>query len=229
MAQTKRFTRDFLRCNHCGNFAPMEIVADYYRSTKPVYEPEYCDPWEPPSLDEGWMYKILLCHACQKVTLQEHFEHDLMEPEDIRINILYPPEGVKIYSLPLSVRKAYEAAIKARAIDANAYALLLGRMLEAVCEDREASGKDLYRKLETLAEKGEIPDNLVNVAHGLRSMRNIGAHEPFEGLSSDEIPLLDNLSRAVLEYIYIAPSLADEAEELLLRLKNKKSRSNKED
>jgi hypothetical protein len=78
-----------------------------------------------------------------------------------------------------------------------------------------------------LAEKGEIPKNLINVAHGLRSMRNIGAHEPFEGLSSKEIPLLDNLSKTILEYIYIAPSLADETEKLLLHLKRKKSQSKK--
>jgi hypothetical protein len=231
MNSENRFAHGFLKCEHCGNFAPMETVTKYYRSTKPKYDPEDLDPYDIVSPydddDEGWNYELLLCHACQKVTLQEYFYHDRMEPDDIRVNVLYPPRGVKAYYFPHPVRKAYEAAIKARTIDANAYALLLGRTLEAVCEDREVAGKDLYQKLEALAEKGEIPKNLINVAHGLRSMRNIGAHEPFEGLSSKEIPLLDNLSKTILEYIYIAPSLADETEKLLLHLKRKKSQSKK--
>jgi hypothetical protein len=96
-------------------------------------------------------------------------------------------------------------------------------MLEVVCEDRKAKGKNLYEKLKFLADQGQIPSNLVDVAHGLRRLRNIGAHEPLEGLSSDEIPILDYLSRAILEYIYIAPSLAEQAETRLKRLKEKKS------
>ncbi len=220
MSKAKRRTTEcFLKCMHCGNFAPMDIVADYYLSTKPEDEDEYYYP-QP---DQGYNYELLLCLACKKVTLREYFEHDCLNPEDTNVETLYPPQGVKSFYLPSLVQKAYEAALKARAIDANAYAIILGRMLEVVCEDRKAKGKNLYEKLKFLAEKSEIPSNLVDVAHGLRMLRNIGVHEPLEGLSSDEIPILDDLSRAILEYIYIAPSLAEQAETRLKRLKEKKS------
>lgn len=219
MSKAKRRTECFLKCMHCGNFAPMDIVADYYLSTKPEDEDEYYNP-QP---NQGYKYHLMLCLACKKVTLREYFEHDCQDPEDIEVETLYPPQGVKSFYLPSLVQKAYEAALKARAIDANAYAILLGRMLEVVCEDSEAKGKNLYEKLKFLAEQGKIPSNLVDVAHGLRMLRNIGVHEPLEGLSSDEIPILDDLSRAILEYIYIAPSLAEQAEERLKRLKDKKS------
>jgi Domain of unknown function (DUF4145) len=223
MFQAKQRTTDFLRCRHCGNYAPMNIATSYYLSTKPESycpEDEYYYDNEP---DQGYTYELLLCLACKKVTLREYFEHDFMEPEDIKLETLYPPQGVKLFYLPSSVQKAYEAALKARAIDANAYAILLGRMLEVVCEDRKVKGEKLYDKLKVLAEKGEIPNNLVGVAHGLRRLRNIGAHEPLEGLSSDEIPVLDDLSRAILEYIYIAPALARQAEEKSKRWKEKKT------
>ena len=200
----------------------MDIVADYYLSTKP--EPCYPeDEYYNPQPDQGYNYELLLCLACKEVTLREYFEHDCLDPEDIKVETLYPPQGVKLFDLPSLIQKAYEAALKARAIDANAYAILLGRMLEVVCEDRKVKGENLYEKLKVLAEKGEIPKNLMGVAHGLRKLRNIGAHEPLEGLSSDEIPILDALSRAILEYIYIAPSLAKQAETRLKRLKEKKS------
>ena len=156
------------------------------------------------------------------MTLREYFDHDGIDPEDIKLETLYPPRGVKLFYLPSSVQQAYEAALQARAIDANAYAILLGRMLEVVCENRKVQGERLNDKLKALAEKGEIPNNLVGVAHGLRILRNIGAHEPLEGLSSEEIPILDDLSRAILEYIYIAPALARQAEERSQLLKEKR-------
>ncbi len=219
MSQAKQRVTEFLKCGHCGNYAPMNIVANYYLSTKPDYPDEYYYP-EP---DQGYTYELLLCLACEKVMLREYFEHDCMDSEDIKIETLYPTQGVKLCYLPSSIQKAYEAALKARAIDANAYAILLGRMLEVVCKDRKVKGENLYNKLEVLAKKGEIPNNLVGVAHGLRMLRNIGAHEPLEGLSSDEIPILDDLSKAILEYIYIAPTLARKAEERSKRLKKKKA------
>lgn len=229
MSQSKQQTTEFLRCKHCGNYAPMKIAASYYLSTKPNSDcPEdeyyehygYCKP-EP---DQGYTYELLLCLDCNKVTLREFFEHDLMDPEDIKLETLYPPQGLNIFCFPPSIQKAYEAALKARSIDANAYAILLGRMLEVICEDRKAKGEHLYDKLKALAEKGEIPNNLVGVAHGIRMLRNIGVHETVEGLSSDEIPVLDDLSRAILEYIYIAPNLARQAEERSERWKVKKAR-----
>lgn len=222
MSRAKQQTTGFLKCRHCGNYAPMNIAASYYLSTKPeLYYPE--DEYYNPQPNQGYNYELLLCLACKKVTLREYFEHDYMDPEDIKLETLYPPQGLKLVYLPSSVQKAYEAALKARAIDANAYAILLGRMLEVVCENRKVQRENLFDKLKALAEKGEIPNNLMGVAHGLRMLRNIGAHEPLEGLSSDEIPILDDLSRAILEYIYIAPTLARQAEERSKRLKEKKT------
>jgi Domain of unknown function (DUF4145) len=192
----------------------MDIVADYHLSTNP----------EPSDPEEEYNYELLLCPACKEVTLWKHFEHYLLDVEDIKTETLYP-QGLKTSSFPSAIQKAYEAALKARTIDANAYAILLGRMLEVVCEDRKVEGENLYEKLKILAEKGEIPVNLVGVAHGLRMFRNIGVHETLKGLTSDEVPILNDLSKAILEYIYIAPSLARQAEDRLKRLKKKKSRS----
>jgi Domain of unknown function (DUF4145) len=221
MHRINKLTSEFIKCKHCGNFAPLDIVAHYYRSIKPEpYYPE--DEYYDSQPDYGYNYDLLLCLACEKVTLREYFEHDCMDGEDIKVEILYPLQGINLYDLPSLVQKAYEAALKARGINANAYAMLLGSLLEVVCEDREIKGDDLYDKLKVLAEKGEIPEKLVGVAHGLRKLRNIGVHESFEGLSTDEIPILDDLSKAILEYIYVAPSLAIRAEERLKRLKKQK-------
>ena len=61
--------------------------------------------------------------------------------------------------MPAGIQTEYEAALKVQGISPNAYGVLMGRVLELVCEDRKAKGKDLYERLTDLAGKNEIPDN----------------------------------------------------------------------
>ncbi len=227
MANEKRRTTEFLQCNHCGNRAPMEIVADYYLSLKttyndPYYEEYYEDHYPQP--EEGYYYKLLLCLACKEVTLWKYFDADYIDAEEITIETLYPSAALRLSGLPPQIQQAYEIALKVRIIDANAYAVLIGRILEMICEDRKSTGKDLYDKLNNLAAKGEIPTKLVGVAHSLRQLRNFGAHASLGELTRDEIPILDDLCRAILEYVYNAPYLVEKAEQRLKRLKEKKSK-----
>jgi hypothetical protein len=120
---------------------------------------------------------------------------------------LYPSPNQTPKALPKRVAKAYEAASRVRNIDPNAFAVLLGRVLDHVCEDRGATGKTLYNCLNDLATKGEIPQKLADMAHRLRDLRNVGAHANLGELTQTEIPILDDLCRAVLEYVYSAPEL----------------------
>jgi Domain of unknown function (DUF4145) len=192
----------------------MDIMSSHYRS---IRDPEYGD-----MPDEGHTHQLLLCLKCFKVTLRTGFWHENMDQEDDRnFETLYPPKEIDSSFFPWPVREAYQVALQSRRIDANAYATLLGRMLEVICEDRKVQGDTLSIKLNKLAERGEIPSNLVGIAKGLRLLRNIGAHQPLNYLTSDEIPILDALSKALLEYIYVAPRLASQAEQLANRLKKK--------
>lgn len=58
------------------------------------------------------------------------------------------------------------------------------------------------------------------MAHGLRILRNVGAHADL-GDSPAEIPVLDALCSAVLEYVYSAPLLIDSVEKRLVKLTGK--------
>src|SRR5205085_3563826 len=81
----------------------------------------------------------------------------------------------------------------------------LGRVLEFVCIDRKATGDTLFKQLKDLANRGEIPGPLADMADQLRTLRNIGAHASLGELSGAETPILDDLCRAILEYVYAAP------------------------
>jgi len=181
-----------------------------------------------PPVESGDIYELLKCPACKEVILRKYFWHDYMESEDdITIKPLYPFDTRIPLGLPESIEKAYRAAIKVKSIDANAFGVLVGRVLEMVCTDRSANGNTLYLKLKDLATKGEIPSKLVDVADKLRVLRNVGAHAELGELTPGEVPIVDDLCRALLDYIYTAPHLAERAESSLKKLVKKRKKTKK--
>ena len=210
MTSEKKFTSE-LKCGHCQNMVRMAISAEY-NDARTHYDGHV-------SWDSGTYYELLVCPACEGVSLRSYGWADHMDPEDVTYEMLYPGTNRPLEGLPSKVEKAYEAARKVRKIDANAYGVLLGRVLDFVCEDRGAVGETLDKKLKNLADSGEIPDKLVQVAAGLRQMRNIGAHANLGELTERELPVLDDLTRAILDYVYSAPHLADVASERLAKLR----------
>ena len=57
------------------------------------------------------------------------------------------------------------------------------------------------------------------MAHNLRQLRNVGAHANLGDLTTNEIPFLDDLCLAILEYVYSAPLLLQSAENKLQEIK----------
>jgi hypothetical protein len=210
-----------IKCGHCQNETPMEIVADY-SGVRDYYDDDSDTSWE-----AGPVCELCKCPACNGVTLRQYDWHSgYMDGSDIEYQIVYPFSEKGPRGLPPKIDKSYRAAQKVRNIDANAYGVLLGRVLDLVCEDRQARGETLDQKLKSLADNGEIPEKLVNVATGIRRLRNVGAHADLGELTPAELPVLDNLTRAILEYVYSAPLLATEAAERFAELKTKaKSRA----
>jgi hypothetical protein len=207
----QRFS-EVISCGHCGNVSVMKVEGEY--SQVKSYFSEGTG-WE-----DGYYYELLCCPSCERVTLRRCRWHDGMDPDDVVFQTLYPAERSREpRGLPERIGKAYEAALKVREIDANAYGVLAGRLLELVCDDRGASGDNIDKKLANLVSKGEIPDKLAEVAKNLRNLRDVGAHATLGDLTPREVPILSDLVRALLEYVYGTPALVEDARERLRKLK----------
>lgn len=195
----------------------MLIVAEYSRIQNHDHE-ESAMSW-----DEGPFWEILECPACNSILFRKGYWHeflnDLSGPD---YEILYPNGSQAIRGLPQQISKSYEAAQKVKAIDSNAFAVLLGRVLDLVCIDKKADGKDLFERLEDIAKKGIMPQQLADMAHALRHLRNIGAHANLGELTPAEVPILEGLSKAILEYVYSAPALVQLVQSKIDALKAKK-------
>jgi hypothetical protein len=166
------------------------------------------------SVDEGPVYEFLLCPACKRPLLRKYDFHDQMyDPEyGHSYTVLYPLAKKTPVGLPDDIESAYEAAQKVKQIDGNSFAVLIGRILEMICHQFEAEGKDLYNQIVDLHKKGHIPANLLPVAQVLREFRNVGAHAKLGSVDDSLIPTLDDLARAIIEYVYTAPFLAEKAQ-----------------
>ncbi|WP_460514554.1 DUF4145 domain-containing protein [Cyclobacterium sediminis] len=204
-------------CGHCNNISHMKIIGNV-NDTESDVDPEYG-----PIGEWGTTYSVLECPACNKPNIVSYEWHDGMESEDeITYKTLFPLDKNIPIGLPEKIKKAFQAANKIKTVDVNAYVILLRRLLELVCIDRNAKGKTLALMLKDLADKNEIPEKLVNVAKGLKDFGNIGAHAGIGELSEKEIPIVTALSTAILEYVYSAPYLATLAEDKLKTIKAKK-------
>jgi hypothetical protein len=78
--------------------------------------------------------------------------------------------------------------------------------LETVANEEGAEGDDLFEKLDDLARKGRIPEPLAEAAHELRRLGNLGAHDAAIDLGPDDVPAIEDLADAFLEYLYRAPA-----------------------
>lgn len=199
-----------MKCDHCGNVGPMEVVGKHSRTTTESHPWNASDGEESEySWDETTVHSLYICQACHQAILKVEY-WDERDAEDSYCKLIYPQPDTMGTVLPPLVRREYDAAAKVRSINANAYAVLLGRVVDKVCEDRKAKGDTLFDKLQDLAEKGEIPTTLVEMSHGLRQLRNVGAHADLGDLTAQEIKLLDAIIRTILEYVYRAPKLLEE-------------------
>jgi hypothetical protein len=141
--------------------------------------------------------------------------HDQFFPDEWQPVVLYPTETKKVEGLP----RAYAAASAVKGIEAHAFAVLLRRLLEMICLDKGAQGRSLFEQLKFLAQTGVIPQQLSDIANGLRNFGNIGTHAAGVQLSENEVPVIDALCRAILEYVYGAPHLVALAQQTLDRVK----------
>ena len=64
----------------------------------------------------------------------------------------------------------------------------------------------LADKLTYLAGAGRIPQTLAEMAHHLKELRNLGAHDAEDTVTEEDVPIILDFLEAILEYLYVAPA-----------------------
>ncbi len=216
---------DPLICTHCGNKAPMQIKAKYDEiEWQSAGERECFGYMIEEGRQIGYVWELLKCPSCNNILLFRY----VYEPSDgaTEETFLYPKASEQIYGLPEDVSRAYTEAQKIKR-HSNSFGIQLGRVLEFVCLDKEAKGNNLKKKLKDMADREIIPKQLADMGDAMREFRNFGAHaNPFQELTEKEVPILEALIKAILEYVYSAPALIQEAQSRIDEFNAKPERNN---
>jgi len=162
---------------------------------------------------------VCVCQTCNQVLVYDGVSRretgewpDLQYPETARLH----------RTVPRSVRDIYNEAALVKAKAPRAFALLIRRGVEAVCEDRGITSGTLADRLKKLAAKGEVPPLLAEMTDAMRTLGNVAAHEPLEVVTVPMTWALDDFFRALVEYVYVAPSKLAEFKKKLSKAKVKK-------
>lgn len=198
-----------IRCLHCGNVTPHQLLLKHAASL--LYEQfeeeeKYFEPFD---------FYVYACGTCGGVNVLGGFRHEL-GADSSKHPRLYPrgpfilPSSHMLHKadpVPVRILKAYQSAWSLRPTLPNAFAGQIRRALEMLCEDQGVKGKDLYSRLQKLSEKGILPTELlVDAAHLIRNLGNVGVHAGTREVDFWDAELVDELFRAIIEFVYILPS-----------------------
>jgi hypothetical protein len=190
-------------CPHCSNVAPQRLLCAYtFEETRPYDKSFDFGPGEGPT----HRYFLSCCSTCKDALLYIS-TYDPCPPEEFDKGAVVYPHGVTLdSSVPENVRTAYDEALRIQHNAPHAYSLMLRRALEAICDDKGVKSGSLKFKLDQLAAQGQLPPVLAEMTWILRTLGNAGAHDTSARISVYTTWALDSFFRAVIEYVYVAPS-----------------------
>ena len=190
---------EIMFCGHCGNSVPFKKYGEYkYEVSDPNYEAYWCEV----------TVHLLECQTCSHPTLKQTYVSS--EDNDFgpfhSPKVLYPVVSKVQDNIPPTIQGKYKEALKVRHVSPSACAILVGRTLEAICTYEKAVGKDLFQRIENLVSSEHIPKTLAEMAHQLRQIRNLGAHDAEDDVTEEDVKIILDFMEAILEYLYIAPA-----------------------
>lgn len=156
--------------------------------------------------EHPWSTFVVCCETCQQILLYENVGDQFEDTQFQYAELEYPKSGQFHKSVPESVLLIYQEALRIKQIAPNAFAVQIRRALEAICDDKGAKQGVLQKRLEKLAAGGLIPPVLSEASDALRLLGNIGAHGVNESVHPLQVYAIDDFFRAIVEYVYVAPS-----------------------
>jgi Domain of unknown function (DUF4145) len=175
------------------------------------------------SFDWSDDHQIVQCLGCKTLSFriassnsedyypisEDEYEHGVSEK-------LYPPrlEGRKglgndtVY-LPAKVRPIYDETLTALSVQALILAAIgLRALIEAVCQEKEAKGGDLFKRIDSLVEQRVLTPAGATILHKIRALGNAAAHEA-KPHSERQLALAMDIVEHLLKDVYILPKQAE--------------------
>lgn len=196
-------------CAHCGNNTSQNVLFKHIGS-----EIAYMPSGE--EIDFEVEYRLTKCGTCENVLLYGNPEY---LNEELFGALLYPIQSNLSDSIPVEICKVYEEAKSISKLAPNAFVVQIRRALEFLCNDKKIKGRNLNDRVKEMARMGLIPPALATMTDGIRIFGNIGAHASSVEIKPEDVLLVDDFFKAILEYVYVAPNKMDVLKKRLNEMK----------
>ena len=213
--QTYKLTTDDrnkhrLYCKECSGLTLHSVVSSFDEQGS-----EDCGGGN--SVDWNSKNQIIQCLGCQTISFRtlSTFSEDIeyghdgpYHPETIKY---YPArvEGVKTlesHLLPYITQQIYKETVLS--IENEQFILAgigIRAIVETICKDLEAEGRDLYHKINALKDRSIVTQEGADTLHKLRVLGNSAAHE-VKAHDSQQLELALRIIEHMLEGTYIIPA-----------------------
>lgn len=130
-------------------------------------------------------------------------------------HIIHPPEllDFNAEALPPNLVATLKEAITCHSVGAyRASAMMVRRLLEELCDDANAMGKNLHERLKALRTQITLPDDLFSAMDELKALGNDAAHieaKAYKVVDKEEAELSIELAQEILKARYQHKSLVD--------------------
>lgn len=200
-------------CIQCSGKTAHEVIQSIDKSG---YVDDYEISWER-------KHQIIRCKGCKTLTFrdassnsEDHMQDDAGGWELHVYETLYPSRiegrkdlGSDVIHLPPGLMNVYAETIQALNNDSPILAGIgLRALVETVCKDKKAAGKNLYEKINDLASNHVLTPSGAEILHKVRSLGNKAAHE-VKPHTPRQLSLAMTVVEHMLRDVYILPKLVE--------------------
>lgn len=201
------------QCYHCGNQGLMEIVGKHQHTYGgPIFN-KYGEEIDI-DMQEYFDWILLSCPVCKKVSLEQKYSNEFEYNPNTKtyveyVDLLYPECNVNYLGVPEEIKSALEAALKVKNIDISICLLSLRRVLEAICKEQGAEGKNLDSMIKNMLDKGILPEVMNDACWIIRQLGNDAAHAGKIRVYKSDVEQTIDFLKTIIQYLYTLPVQMD--------------------
>lgn len=205
-----------ISCTKCSGKTTHKVVASY------DLRGEYDDGQH--SMQWVIEHQIIQCLGCKTISFRKASSNsedwfptsDNGEGEYAIEENIYPSriDGIKglgddTHYLPTKVRRIYDETLQALSSQSPVLAGIgLRALLETVCKEKNATGHDLFKKIDNLVSVSVLTPASAAILHKIRTLGNLAAHD-VKPHSERQLGLAMSIVEHLLKDVYILPKQAE--------------------
>lgn len=206
----------WLPCSKCHGKTCHKVLASVDKEGKHDY------PSHDYEIHFETKYQVVECQGCTSISFRKN-ETDSEEMLEDESGNWIPVDHEELYPSRVAGRhKLDQASLLPREVEniynethfalCNRQQILAGiglrALVETICKEKQAPGKDLEKKIDSLIDLGVLTPDGAEILHSLRILGNVAAHE-VKPHSEQTLGIAMDVVEHLLQGVYILPAVAE--------------------